>query len=410
MPGMHKLIVNPDTPSAWEIELKSGVNSIGRNQENYVGIDHPSISIDHCQIVITKQGATIKDLGSTSGTFINDSLVEEAPLAAGQLIRLGEVNLRFEPDLSQRTEPLGPLAPPAAAAPSASHFCKFHPKAVARYFCPQCEGVLCELCVTRRNEHGARRMFCRTCDVECSPITIRSAASTAPKTFASQMAGAFAYPFKADGVILLVAGTIFYVVLGFVAARAAIVGLAVMFFGTGYLVSYYQRILLTSATGEAKMPDWPDFTNLGDFVSPVLQFIGTALFAFGPFIALNSFAPPDAAWRLWAIVAAIIFGGLYFPMAFLAVTMADSLSALNPLIIIPAILKIPAAYLLLVFLTVAIVGAGSFGELLLARWLPVPILPSLMGEFLTLYLGTVAMRLLGLLHWTKKADLAWFNR
>ena len=97
-------------------------------------------------------------------------------------------------------------------------------------------------------------------------------------------------------------------------------------------------------------------------------------------------------------------------MAFLAVTMADSLSALNPLIIIPAILKIPAEYLLMVILTVAIVGAGSFGELLLARWLPVPILPSLTSEFLTLYLGTVAMRLLGLLHWTKKADLAWFSR
>ena len=135
------------------------------------------------------------------------------------------------------------------------------------------------------------------------------------------------------------------------------------------------------------MPDWPDFTNLGDFVSPVLQFIGTALFAFGPFIALNSFAPPDAAWRLGAIVAAIIFGGLYFPMAFLAVTMADSLSALNPLIIIPAILKIPAAYLLMVILTVAIVGAGSFGELLLGRSLPVPILPGLISEFLTSYLG-----------------------
>jgi hypothetical protein len=410
MPDMHKLIVNPDTASAWEIELKSGANSIGRNQENDVWIDHPSISSVHCQIVITERGAAIKDLGSTGGTFINDSLIEEAPLAAVQMIRLGEVNLRFEPDLSQGTEPLVSLAPPAAAAPSTSHFCKFHPKAVARYLCPQCEAILCELCVTRRNEHDALRKFCRTCDVECSPITIRSAASTAPKTFASQITGALAYPFKADGVMLLVAGTIFYVVLGFVAARAAIVGLAVMFFGTGYLVSYYQRILLTSATGEAKMPDWPDFTNLGDFVSPVLQFIGTALFAFGPFIALNSFAPPDAAWRLWAIGAAIIFGGLYFPMAFLAVTMADSLSALNPLIIIPAILKIPTEYLLMVILTVAIVGAGSFGELLLARWLPVPILPSLMSEFLTLYLGTVAMRLLGLLHWTKKADLAWFSR
>lgn len=407
---MHKLIVNPDTASAWEIELKSGANSIGRNQESDVWIDHSSISSVHCEIVITEQGASIKDLGSTAGTFINDSLIEEAPLTSDQRIRLGDVNLSFEPDSSQWTEPLASIAAPTAASQTPGNSCKFHPKAVARYLCPQCEAVFCDLCVTRRNEQGAIRKFCRTCGVECSALKIRFAAASPPKSFAGQIFGAFAYPFKADGVILLVAGTIFYVVLGFVAAHAAIVGLAIVLFGSGYLVSYYQRILLTSATGEVKMPDWPDFTNLGDFVSPVLQFIGTALFSFGPFIALNNFAPPDAAWRLWAIVAAIILGGLYFPMAFLAVTMADSLSALNPCIIIPSILKIPAEYLLMVILTVSIVGAGSFGELLLARWLPVPVLPSLISEFLTLYLGTVEMRLLGLLHCTKKEDLAWFSR
>ena len=410
MPDMHKLVVNPDTPSAWEIELKSGANSIGRNEENDVWIDHLSISSVHCQIVITEQGASIKDLGSTGGTFLNDSLIEEAPLASDQMIRLGDIHLRFEPDLTQWTEPLVSIAAPTATPQTASNFCKFHPKAVARYLCPQCEAVFCDLCVTRRNEQGVMRKFCRTCGVECSRLKTRFAASASPKSFVSQISGAFAYPFKADGVILLVAGTVFYVVLGFVAAHAAIVGLAVMLFGTGYLVSYYQRILLTSATGEAKMPDWPDFTNLGDLVLPVLQFIGTALFSFGPLIAVSNFAPLDAAWRLWAIVAAIIFGGLYFPMAFLAVTMADSLSALNPLIIVPSILKIPAEYLLMVVLTVAIVCAGSFGELLLARLLPVPILPSLVSEFLALYLGTLEMRLLGLLHWTKKEDLAWFSR
>lgn len=407
---MHKLVVNPDTADAWEIELKSGFNSIGRNPENDVWIAHASISSVHCQIAVTEQGASIKDLGSTGGTFINDLLMEEAPLAPGQLIRLGEVNLRFEPDLSEWADPLTANTSPAAASQSASNVCKFHPKAVARYLCPQCEAVFCDLCITRRNEHGALRKFCRTCGGECSAIKVRSAASASSPTFARQISGAFAYPFKADGVILLVAGTIFYVVLGFVAAHAAILGLGVMLFGTGYLISYYQRILLSSATGQASMPDWPDFTSLGDFVAPVLQFIVTALFAFGPFLALTNFAPPDAPWRLWGIGGAIILGGLYFPMAFLAVTMADSLSALNPLIILPAILKIPAGYLLMVILTVAIVGAGSFGELLLARWLAVPILPSLMSEFLTLYLGTVVMRLLGLLHWTNKADLAWFRQ
>ena len=106
----------------------------------------------------------------------------------------------------------------------------------------------------------------------------------------------------------------------------------------------------------------------------------------------------------------MIFGCLYFPLAFTAVTMADSLDGLNPLVIVPSNLKIPGEYLLVVLLSVGIYFAETFGNALLGSVLPIPILPTLVSQFLGLYLGVVEMRLLGLLYWTKRADLGWFSR
>ena len=95
---MARLVVNPGSPVAWEIQLKPGTNLIGRGFANDFKIADPSVSSSHCQIVVTDQGATIKDLGSTNGTFINRAPVIEAALKSGQTLHLGGV----EPPLSRR--------------------------------------------------------------------------------------------------------------------------------------------------------------------------------------------------------------------------------------------------------------------------------------------------------------------
>src|SRR5437879_2043501 len=95
---MHRLVVNPGTPPAWEIVLKPGFNSIGRGQENDFTISHGSVSTLHCQILVDEDSVKIEDLGSTNGTFINDQRVHEECLKPGQKIRLGEISLRLESD------------------------------------------------------------------------------------------------------------------------------------------------------------------------------------------------------------------------------------------------------------------------------------------------------------------------
>src|SRR5215472_8131238 len=95
---MAKLVVNPGSPVAWEIQLKPGTNSIGRGLENDFKIADPSVSTSHCQIDVSEQGTVIRDLGSTNGTFINRAPVKEAALQPGQTLHLGGVELLFHGD------------------------------------------------------------------------------------------------------------------------------------------------------------------------------------------------------------------------------------------------------------------------------------------------------------------------
>jgi hypothetical protein len=97
-------------------------------------------------------------------------------------------------------------------------------------------------------------------------------------------------------------------------------------------------------------------------------------------------------------------------MAFLGVAMFDSLAALNPLLILPSIFRIAGAYLVTVFLFACAVATSWLGDEVLALALPIPILPSIISNFLGLYLAVLEMRFLGLLYLTHKGRLRWFAR
>ena len=85
---MSRLVVNPDAPEEWAIELQPGTISLGRSAENNFHIEHPSVSSAHCQVTVSDSGTWLKDLGSTAGTFVDGELVEETKLKTGQIIRI----------------------------------------------------------------------------------------------------------------------------------------------------------------------------------------------------------------------------------------------------------------------------------------------------------------------------------
>lgn len=128
----HRLVVNPGTPQVWTIELKPGVNRIGRASENDFPIQHSSISARHCEVTVTDAGVTLKDLGSANGTFVERVPVTEFQLHHRHRVQLGSVELVFEsiglPDLPDAVNlPAdgarimvanpGPIAPPAPPPP-----------------------------------------------------------------------------------------------------------------------------------------------------------------------------------------------------------------------------------------------------------------------------------------------------
>lgn len=70
--------------------------AIGSGDDNQLTLNDPSISPRHARIVATSDGFVIKDNGSHLGTFVNGAPVAQAKVAAGDVIRLGEIKFTLE--------------------------------------------------------------------------------------------------------------------------------------------------------------------------------------------------------------------------------------------------------------------------------------------------------------------------
>jgi pSer/pThr/pTyr-binding forkhead associated (FHA) protein len=77
------------------IEGRSAV--VGRSRSCDVHFDAPGISRRHAEVILREDGASIRDLGSTHGTWLNGlRLSGEVRLAAGAKVTLGEQGPSFE--------------------------------------------------------------------------------------------------------------------------------------------------------------------------------------------------------------------------------------------------------------------------------------------------------------------------
>ena len=71
---------------------------LGRGSDADLRIDDPGISRRHAEIVLRGDGATIRDLGSTNGTYVDGTRIEQAPLHEGTVLRLGSTTVVFRRD------------------------------------------------------------------------------------------------------------------------------------------------------------------------------------------------------------------------------------------------------------------------------------------------------------------------
>ncbi len=108
---MAKLVVLSEGMTGLAFDLKPDRTTVGRLEDNAVQIPEASVSSHHCEIVMRGAELIVKDLNSTNGTFINGQQITEAGLKSGQILRLGQIELRLEMGG-------GPAAPGSSPAPA----------------------------------------------------------------------------------------------------------------------------------------------------------------------------------------------------------------------------------------------------------------------------------------------------
>jgi len=94
---MARLVVLTEGLTGRTYELKVDKTTVGRVEDNAFQIPEPSVSSYHCEILLRGDQVVVKDLDSTNGTFINGQKISESPLKSGQILRLGQLEMRLEP-------------------------------------------------------------------------------------------------------------------------------------------------------------------------------------------------------------------------------------------------------------------------------------------------------------------------
>ena len=72
-----------------------GTMQIGRSDESDIALSDPSVSRTHAVIETDGTMPTVRDLGSTNGTFVNERRVQSQALRDGDDIRFGNTHMRL---------------------------------------------------------------------------------------------------------------------------------------------------------------------------------------------------------------------------------------------------------------------------------------------------------------------------
>jgi len=97
-----KLLVVHGRPQHKSLVFPRGSYVFGRGAECHIRPNSEWVSRQHCQLLVTSDAASIRDLGSRNGTLINgERVVGERGLADGDQIQIGplvfEVRLEHQP-------------------------------------------------------------------------------------------------------------------------------------------------------------------------------------------------------------------------------------------------------------------------------------------------------------------------
>jgi EAL domain-containing protein (putative c-di-GMP-specific phosphodiesterase class I) len=82
---------------------------VGRRQDLELTLPADSVSKHHAEIYASGSGLGLRDLGSKNGTYLNRSLVEDAPLNEGDILHFADFEFRVGRTDEGETAPMGTL-------------------------------------------------------------------------------------------------------------------------------------------------------------------------------------------------------------------------------------------------------------------------------------------------------------
>ena len=285
--------------------------------------------------------------------------------------------------------------------------CRNHSTTAASWKCESCGACFCDECVVVKRTKFSRFEICPACEGRC--VLFAQEEPRAKRSFLSLLPGVLSYPLRKDGWLLLVFGTVFFLILK-VASMTPVYGLVPAVFGGGYLCAYMIKIIRSSAKGDEKLPDWPHLGDLwGDIVIPFFGVVFTLLCAFIP-AAVYYFGLRTSSGGALSDLVFLALGccGLaYIPMALVALTKFGLGAALNPIFVVISILKVFWQYLVACVVLTGLVGLRVVSAAYLARY--GLLVAATVDGLVSFYFLIVEMRILGLIYYANEDRLGWFK-
>ncbi len=92
---MFKLVSVSGNNTSASYPLTPGLSTLGRQSDNSIVLVSERVSKKHCSIIVGVDGVTVKDEGSSNGTFVNGLMIKSKKIKAGDRISLGEFVLQL---------------------------------------------------------------------------------------------------------------------------------------------------------------------------------------------------------------------------------------------------------------------------------------------------------------------------
>lgn len=172
---MARLLVRTEGLGIQAIELRMGVNRVGRDHECEICLAHNTVSTHHAELALSNDGVYLRDTNSTNGTFLNGARIAESWLTPGHEIKFGDVELTVESTDAIIAIPEYERGEPAPAAPvileNGLTACPRHIELAATFRCTVCKDIMCNRCVrVLKLKGGVPRYHCRLCSNPCERI------------------------------------------------------------------------------------------------------------------------------------------------------------------------------------------------------------------------------------------------